>query len=99
MRNVQDHPTAKEMRQTIADLKRGGGGGTYDSMEARVARLEGKLDRVEDRLSSIEVMLARIDAKLDSKVDYKWLTVYVLGIVAVIMRSEIASFFTAGTTP
>lgn len=86
-------------KKTDETLKGGGGGGTFDPMEARVSRLESKMDRVEDRLTSIEVTLARIDAKLDSKVDYKWLTVYVLGIVAVIMRSEIASLFTSGPTP
>ncbi|MDE4272979.1 hypothetical protein [Phaeobacter gallaeciensis] len=36
-------------------------------MEARVSRLEGKADRLEDRLTSIEVTLARIEEKLDSK--------------------------------
>lgn len=48
-------------------LKSGGGGGTFDGMEARVARLEDKMDRVEGRLTSIEVTLARIEEKLDSK--------------------------------
>ncbi|MDD9738453.1 hypothetical protein PVW47_01525 [Marinovum sp. SP66] len=61
-------------------------------MEQRLGRLESKMDKVDDRLVSIETALARIDAKLDAKIDYKWLTVYVLGIVAVIMRSEIAAF-------
>lgn len=73
-------------------LHSGGGGGTCDGMEQRIGRLEIKMDKVEDRLTSIEVLLARIDAKIDSKVDYKWLTVYVLGIIAVIMRSEISAW-------
>ena len=80
-------------------MKGGSGGGTFGPMEARVSRIEDKMDRVEDRLTTIEVTLARIDAKLDSKVDYKWLTIYVLGIAAVIMRSEIASLFTSGAAP
>lgn len=73
-----------------------GGGGMndrIDRLETQVGRLEGKMDKVNERLTSIEVTLATISAKLDSKVDYKWLTIYVLGIVAVIMRSEIAAFF------
>ncbi|MFV1644913.1 hypothetical protein VWZ82_12895 [Phaeobacter sp. JH20_41] len=85
-------------------LKSGSGGGTFDGMEARVSRLESQVDKVEERLTSIEVTLARIEAKLDgkvdtiiatlrSKIDYKWITVYFLGIVAVILRSEIAAIF------
>lgn len=77
-------------------MKGGGGDGTFDGMEQRIGRLETKMDSVEGRLTSIEVALARIEAKLDSKIDYKWLTVYVLGIVAVIMRNEIAALFVAG---
>lgn len=62
-------------------------------MEQRIGRLEGQMDRVLSELTDIKVSIGRIDAKLDSKVDYKWLTVYVLGIVAVIMRTEIAALF------
>lgn len=67
--------------------------GRMDRLEAQVGRLENRMDKVSDHLNSIEVTLATINAKLDAKIDYKWLTVYVLGIVAVIMRSEIAAFF------
>ncbi len=91
--NVHELPTAlAEAYRQLENLPKGGGGGTYDGMEARVARLETKMDKVEERLTSIEVLLARIDAKLDSKIDYKWLTVYVLGIIAVIMRNEISTW-------
>ena len=64
----------------------GGDGGDNDMLEKRVGKIESDL-------TDIKVELAKISAKLDSKVDYKWLTIYVLGIVAVIMRSEIAAFF------
>jgi len=62
-------------------------------MEARVSRLEGKIDKVEERLTSIEVSLARIDTKLDSKIDYKWLSIYILGLAALVLRQEILAFF------
>ena len=67
MSNVFDHPAYNEVRQISESLKSGDGGGTFDGMEARVSRLEDKMDRVEGRLTSIEVTLARIEEKLDSK--------------------------------
>lgn len=99
MSNVADHPSRQKIQEDLARLKNSDGGGTFDGMEARVARLETKMDKVEDRLNSIEVLLARIDAKLDSKIDYKWLTVYVLGIIAVVMRNEIAAWIASNTSP
>lgn len=110
MGDLFPHPKRSEYQARHPDinLKSGDGGGTYDGMEERVTRLEIQVEHilqdtaalksdmtnVKDRLSDITAQLARIDAKLDSKIDYKWLTVYVLGIVAVIMRNEIASFLT-----
>lgn len=77
---------------TPEHLKGGGGDGTFDGMEARIAKLETDV-------TDIRVTLARIEAKLDSKIDYKWLTIYVLGIVAVVLRNEIAAFFTGSAAP
>jgi hypothetical protein len=74
-------------------LKSGGGDGTFDGMEHRIGRLETQMDRVLSELTDIKVLIASVDAKLDSKVDYKWLTVYILGIVAVILRDEILALF------
>lgn len=69
-------------------------------LAATVARLEDDMKEVKsdlrslrDSMSKIEVQLATISAKLDSKIDYKWMTIYVLGIVAVIMREEVISWF------
>lgn len=53
---------------------------------------QAQVDRLQSDMTDVKAALARIEAKLDSKIDYKWLTVYVLGIIAVIMRSEIASW-------
>lgn len=89
--NVHKMPTSESLKK-IPSLTPGGGGGDSGNMEKRLDRLETKFDGLEERLTRIEVSLAKIDAKLDSKIDYKWLTVYVLGIIAVIMRSEIASW-------
>jgi hypothetical protein len=69
-------------------------------MEQRVKRLEDDMKdmradmrAVRDDMSAVKVHLATIAAKLDSKIDYKWMTIYVLGIVAVIMRDEIVGWF------
>ena len=62
-------------------------------IEQRVGRLESQMDRALSDLTDIKVAIARVDAKLDSKVDYKWLTVYILGIAAVILREEILNLF------
>ncbi|TJZ85806.1 hypothetical protein [Paracoccus hibiscisoli] len=69
-------------------------------MDARVDRLVEDMKEVKadlrsyrEDMSAIKIQLARMEGKLDSKIDYKWLTVYVLGIVAVILREEIASLF------
>ncbi|MBO9441402.1 hypothetical protein J7363_04810 [Phaeobacter italicus] len=61
------YPVSIDDPQFDPGLKSGDGGGTFDGMEARVSRLEDKMDRVEGRLTSIEVTLARIEEKLDSK--------------------------------
>jgi len=79
----------------IEALTHGGGGGDSGGMDKRIDRLETKMDRVEERLTSIEVTLARIDTKLDAKIDYKWLTVYALGIVAAVLHAEIAAWISA----
>lgn len=80
-------------RTQDARLKGGGGGGTLEGMEQRINRLEDDMKEVRKDLVDIKVSLARIEGTLASKVDYKWLTVYVAGIVAVIMREEIRALF------
>lgn len=46
-------------------LSSGGGGGTYDGMEARVASLEKKFDKIESKLDSIATDMAYIKGKID----------------------------------
>ncbi len=52
-----------------AHLQSGGGGDTFDGMEARVAKLETIAEDTRKTLESIQRQLARIDTKLDSKPD------------------------------
>ena len=69
-------------------------------MLPRIERLEDDMREVKADLKSlgrdmsdIKTQLAVISAKLDGKIDYKWMSIYVLGIVAVIMREEIVGWF------
>jgi len=82
-----------EMRATVQSLHSGPGGPYDGDMERRITRLEDDMREVKSDLTGIKVQLAKIDAKLDSKIDYKWLTIYVLGIIAVVLRNEIAALF------
>lgn len=76
-------------------------------MEPRIAKLEAQMEAARADLGDlkrdmgglraevgdIKVVLARIETALTSKIDYKWLTIYVMGIVALILREEIAALF------
>ncbi len=98
---------AKVAEKELEHLKGGGGGGTFDGMEPRIAKLEAQMEAARSDLgdlksraetaskdlSDIKTALARIEAELRHRVDYKWLTVYVLGIAALILREEIAALF------
>lgn len=68
-------------------------GGNSGGMDHRITRLEAATDTMQRDISDIRTTLARIEAKLESKVDYKWMTLYVLGIVAAIMKDEIIALF------
>lgn len=99
MNNVVNHPELEKLQEHMERLKSGGGGGTFDGMEDRIKNLEDDMREVKRDLTDIKVSLAEISAKLDAKIDYKWLTIYVLGIVAVIMRNEIVAWLSGGGTP
>jgi hypothetical protein len=68
-------------------LKGGGGGGTYDGMEARVAALEKVFEKVDTKLDTI----IRDMSYLKGKVDAMPSTLQLLGFV-------IAIFVAAGVT-
>ena len=60
-------------------LKTGGGGGTYDDMEARVAKLEAQHASIDKRLDGIDKRLDRIEDKIPSKWDMAQVIFYVVG--------------------
>jgi hypothetical protein len=62
-------------------------------MEFRIKPLEDGMAEIRRDLTDIKVTLAEIKTELRHKIDYKWLTIYVLGIIAVVLREEIAALF------
>ncbi|KPU83770.1 hypothetical protein JI58_07615 [Marinosulfonomonas sp. PRT-SC04] len=100
MSNVQDIKDWKKTAHEELGLKKGGGDGTFDGMEPRIAKLEAHAEHAQSDLADlkvsvkdIQITLARMEGILESKISYKWAFVYLAGIAALIMRSEIADFF------
>lgn len=85
-------------RSKRISLKDGGGGDTFDPMEARVSALEAsvkrtdeKLDKLLDKLGKIEVDLARLDGKISTLPT----TLQLLGfVIAVLAIAGLAKYFT-----
>lgn len=69
----------------------GGGGGTFDGMEARVTALEELAKDTRGSLESIQRQLARIDSKLDGKPDQGW----VLNAIGIIFGLVLAAMAAA----
>jgi len=62
--NVHDLASEREARKK--SLEMGGGGNDSGGMEARVARLETRLDGIHDVLTSIRERLSRLEGKIDN---------------------------------
>ena len=74
----QDEGVLREIRDR---LKGGGGGGNSGDMDDRIARLEVHMEHVRKNVEdlrngtdTIQATLARIESKLDTKVDWERLT-------------------------
>lgn len=70
-----------------ADLKGGGGGGTYDPMEARVKALEDRFEKMDGKLDAIVKDLADIKAKV-ANLPTAW---QIIGICATLIALVIGS--------
>ena len=62
MKEIRDR--LDRLEQQSGSLPSGGGGGTSGDMEARVGRLEERLDKVGDRLGGVEVNLATLTERV-----------------------------------
>ncbi len=69
-----------DARNKRASLKDGGGGDTFDPMEARVSKLESLAEDTRSTLESIQRQLARIDTKLDGKPDQGWIITLIIAV-------------------
>jgi len=52
-------------------------------------RLDGRMTALDDRMRSVETILARIEGKLDVKMDYKWALTITAAIILIMLRAEI----------
>lgn len=95
MSNVRDIQTWRDQATEKLNLKSGDGGGTYDGMGPRIDALEKRMNRVEDKLDRIAETVARIEGKLDAKVDYKWALAITTAVILVILRAEILTLFSS----
>jgi tetrahydromethanopterin S-methyltransferase subunit B len=89
MASVVDISHAKARREA---LQGGGGGGTLDPMEARVAALETIANDTRSSLESINRQLARMDTKLDAKPDQGW----IINLVCIIFGLVLATVAATG---
>ncbi|AHD10031.1 hypothetical protein [Phaeobacter gallaeciensis] len=94
------------MNSTVSDLadykktlKSSGGGGTYDPMEVRVAKLEAELHSIDRRLDGIDRRLDRIEDKIPSKWDMAQVIFYVVGalMAAAIFGPRLLGLISAAT--
>jgi len=93
--NVVPFPNTTDIERVLKGLKTGGGSGTFNGMEIRLDHLEKRMDRVEDKLDVLTVMVARIEGKLDAKVDYKWALAITTAIILIMLRAEIFAMIAA----
>lgn len=89
---VHDSQRDWELKSPEAPAHGGNGGG---GMDYRVNKLEDEMKAVRSDLTDIKVTLARIETELGHKISYKWMALYIAGLAAIILRTEIASLFGA----
>lgn len=74
----------------VKPLKSGGGGGTFDSMEARVKALEDRFEKMDSKLDTIVRDLAYLRGKVDAMPS----TLQLLGfVVAIFVAAGVTRYF------
>ncbi len=58
--------TEEYVAEGSAHLKGGGGDGTLDPMEARVAKLEGQFDKLNDKVDELRIDVAVLKEKVSN---------------------------------
>ncbi len=77
--NVLPLREMQRLKESMESLKKGGGSGTFDPMEARVAKLEARYESIDKRLDSVDRRLDRIEDKIPSKWDMAQVIFFVVG--------------------
>lgn len=69
-------------------LQHGGGGGTFNGMEARVAKLEAGIDHIQRDIADVKVDMRglRSDARTDFRLLFGALIAVALGLAAMMAR-------------
>lgn len=57
-----------------AGLNGGNGGGTFDGMEERVAKLEDKVDKLSESVGNVRERLVAVETKIDALPTKDWIT-------------------------
>ena len=86
-RDMQRKNAATDATETA--LKSGGGDGTYDGMEARVAKLENGVVDIKKSLADIRETLASIDERTKHMAT-KWEVVIILGVMTGVIGGVVA---------
>jgi len=93
-----------KVSEMLKRLNSGGGGGTYDGMEPRIASLEARADGIEKRLDDIKTDIGRVETRLISMADNqltKWdmaqVVFFIVGalMAAAVFGPRLANFFTS----
>jgi hypothetical protein len=87
--NISDGTTFITNSDKGEPLKSGGGGGTFDDMEARVKSLESRADRLEGKIDTLIEKVARMEGEIHRLPGYPGLFVIcgtLVGLVALIVR-------------
>lgn len=86
--NFLRHQLEQEKAKNGAHLKSGGGGGTFDGMEARVAKLEASVGYIEREITDIktEVRGLRSDARTDFRLTFGALIAVAIGLAGLMAK-------------
>ena len=85
------HPTFRELAQEVERLKSGGGGGTFDGMEPRLAKLEARADAIDKRLDDIKMDIGRVETRIIAMSDAQLKKWDVAQVVFVVMAALMAA--------
>lgn len=81
-------PRVKALEDTMLDIKV-----TLARMEERMGSLATKSDMAEVK-GLLSSDISEVKGILSSKVDYKWFGAFMIALVMLLLREEIAGFFT-----